>query len=372
MAAALRGATLTRRCPLSSLLNNASMSTRLFSASSASGSKGGFLHHEYVVDGKILKGGEEGLADGRETVLFLHGLLGAGKNLRAPAKKLTEMQPHLSALLLDLRGHGSTSANATLGAEVAADGPHSFEDCVGDIFRTLHRLGLVEKGGEPGKSPVGVVGHSFGGRIALQYLHSLLHRPSSAAGPSIRPPRSTWLLDTVPGIAHGSVAGVVEAVSGVRMPVDSKKALVEELTQRRGVDKAIAMWMTTNLSPVNKTGGSGKGGFDFDFDLNVVRDVLEDFPRQDFVGLLREVGERHAEQRSSTLGGGTELSRVSLVMAGKNSAWTEQVRFEVEELVRNGHHMDTHVLEKAGHWVHVDDLEGLMALMKQPSGGFNS
>eukprot|EP00566_Odontella_aurita_P017511 CAMPEP_0113554394 /NCGR_PEP_ID=MMETSP0015_2-20120614/16125_1 /TAXON_ID=2838 /ORGANISM="Odontella" /LENGTH=260 /DNA_ID=CAMNT_0000455531 /DNA_START=125 /DNA_END=904 /DNA_ORIENTATION=+ /assembly_acc=CAM_ASM_000160 len=229
-------------------------SKRAFSSASSSSS---VLHHEWVVGGKIVKAGEEPADQSRQdTVLFLHGLLGAGKNLRAPAKKLTERHPHLSALLLDLRGHGSTSANGTLGGEIAA-GPHSFDACVGDIVRTLHSLGLVDGGAEGGegsrRSPVGVVGHSFGGRIALEYLHALLHsrpsRPSSLSVPFVRPPRSTWLLDTVPGRAHGSVAGVVEAVSSVSMPVKSKKVLVEELTQRKGVDPAIAMWMTTNLAP---------------------------------------------------------------------------------------------------------------------------
>jgi pimeloyl-ACP methyl ester carboxylesterase len=42
-------------------------------------------------------------------VVFLHGILGTGKNWRSPAKKLQSLFPHYQALLVDHRVSGSMS-----------------------------------------------------------------------------------------------------------------------------------------------------------------------------------------------------------------------------------------------------------------------
>ncbi len=70
--------------------------------SSASKVQANVLHHEWVVDGKIVNGIEDHdhEHDPRRTVIFLHGLLGSGKNLRSPAKRLTQQYPNLKALML--------------------------------------------------------------------------------------------------------------------------------------------------------------------------------------------------------------------------------------------------------------------------------
>ena len=340
--------------PLSSHLLS-SAHRRLRTGINSSRFHGGTLHHEWVVGGKVLSSSEPvettaaGSGGGR-TVLFLHGLLGSGKNLRGPAKRLTQSDPTLSALLLDLRGHGTTSSKSTLGCPSRLGRPHTLEACALDVVRTLTGLGLVGEGG----SPVGVVGHSFGGRVAMQYVHALTSAGSSHA---VRPPQSAWILDSVPGRAHGSVADVIGAVSSVPVPIRSKKALVEELTERGGVDKSIAMWMTTNL--VKSECG---GGFEFAFDLNVASDVLEDFPRQDFFSILRDIN----KVGLMATGRGERPFSVNMVMAGKNTAWTDEIVSELERLghVEGGGVVAAHVLENAGHWVHVDNLDGLMRLME--------
>lgn len=274
-------------------------------------------------------------------MVFLHGLLGNAKNLRTPAKQLTQRLPHLSALLVDLRGHGASSSSAF-------SAPHTFDACVADVFDTLSHVGLTGD-----RSPVGVCGHSFGGRLALQYAHTLCARGGKDGG--IRPPLETWVLDSVPGSAHGSVRDVIRAVSSVSMPVPSKKHLVQVLVDDHGVPRDIAAWMTTNLR-----GSVKEGGFEWVFDLKVVEGVLEEFHKQDFVGMARDI-----------CATGRDRSRIRMVMAGKNKSWTDEVVQSlraIEEDEGGGGvepNLAMHTLPDAGHWVHVDDLDGLMNLMEK-------
>jgi len=111
------------------------------------------LSHEWLINGKLLF--ERPIEDGRckSVVIFLHGLLGRGRNLRSPAKLLTEKYPYLQALLLDARGHGKSPSFHP---------PHDIQNSTIDVMETLKYLNLVDK-----KSPIAVIGHSFGGRIAL-------------------------------------------------------------------------------------------------------------------------------------------------------------------------------------------------------------
>jgi len=43
------------------------------------------------------------------TVLFLHGILGSGRNLRTLATRLCQQIPQLRVVLVDLRGHGDSA-----------------------------------------------------------------------------------------------------------------------------------------------------------------------------------------------------------------------------------------------------------------------
>jgi len=287
----------------------------------------------------------------KRTVLFLHGLLGNGKNLRSPAKKLTLSHPNISALVLDIRGHGKSNQPITTSLKSArqspitpSSSPHTIQSCSEDIIETVQALNLTGTD----HSPIGVVGHSLGGRCALQYSHCLITQQHNA----VHPPAHTWLLDTVPGKAHESVAQVVKAISSVPIPVKDKKELVRTLTQESGLDLSIASWMTTNLKPT-----SNNDGFEFIFDLDVAQSILYDFPKQDFFSMVEEC-------LVSTKG----ENKLHLIMAGKNSAWTVNIVAQLQSMnsaMIDGSMLEMTTLPKAGHWVHVDDLEGLMEIIER-------
>jgi esterase len=82
-------------------------------------------------------------------MLVLHGILGSGANWRSFARRLTAADPSLGLVLVDLRMHGQSQG---------APSPHTLEATARDLFRLQEALAL----------PVsGVIGHSFGGKVAL-------------------------------------------------------------------------------------------------------------------------------------------------------------------------------------------------------------
>jgi pimeloyl-ACP methyl ester carboxylesterase len=279
------------------------------------------LHHEWIGS----KPEQQQQQQQDSTIVFLHGLLGNGKNLKTMAKKVVAAK-NASGVLVDLRGHGQSPSPS---------GPHTFDACVNDVHTTLPSS-IV---------PSCVMGHSWGGRIALQYVHSLLEN----ANDSNRRLPELWLLDTVPGQAHESVEQVLEAVQRIQ-DLSNKAKVAHQLEQEYGLQRGVAQWLAASLQP---NGDSFKWGFD----VEVATSVLPEFQRQDFIGMVRNVVK--------------EGGRVHLVRGGANPAWNESsstLVSQLHELEQNHkHEFQVHTLPKAGHWVHVDDLPGLLELVVDPS-----
>jgi hypothetical protein len=110
-------------------------------------------------------------------------------------------------------------------------------------------------------------------------------------------------------------------------------------------------------------------------------ELVQNFTQQDVVGMIREVVESTSNTTASTNDDDVtadqpnNLSRVvQLVMAGKNESWTEHIVSELQTIQSSSFHkrpsssFKMHKLDKAGHWVHVDDLDGLMKLMVDELG----
>ncbi|MBK8589318.1 MAG: alpha/beta hydrolase [Sandaracinaceae bacterium] len=85
------------------------------------------------------------------SLLFLHGILGTRANWRGIARRLVDERPELSVVLVDVRGHGDS---------LGMPGPSTIEQAA----RDLRALEAVLE------TPVrGALGHSFGGKVAMQY-----------------------------------------------------------------------------------------------------------------------------------------------------------------------------------------------------------
>lgn len=157
-----------------------------------------------------------------------------------------------------------------------------------------------------------------------------------------------YCIPSTVSIANESVEQVIATVDQVVTNIQSssstmdRKQLVQVLT-KAGLDQGIAMWLASSFD-----------GSDFGFDLSVVHDIMPEFATQDFYGLLDEILAKNIQ--------------VDLVRGGKNREWSSgpdgmSTLRELEEIQKQyPDKFATHVLPKAGHWIHVDDTKGLVHL----------
>lgn len=212
-------------------------------------------------------------------------------------------------------------------------------------------------------SPTAICGHSLGGRIALQYAHTLCAAKDSTYTDTdttqqlIEPPKHTFVLDSVPGQADPSVHDVLRAISSLPTPIPSKSWLVDTLVTDYNMNKAIAMWIATNLRD------NGENAFDWIFDIQIANELVENFTDQNFVQMIHDVTHSTTTDEEEDDDMRRCTSEVHLVMAGKNKHWSEEIVSELQAIPSYDDAFRMHTLEKAGHWVHVDDVNGLLELM---------
>lgn len=273
------------------------------------------------------------------TIVFLHGLLGNGKNLRTFARELCRKQ-QARGILVDLPGHGSSKH--------CLEATTSIEKCLSGLYQTLQATGIDER-----NMPWSLVGHSMGGRIALQYANQFDTFPQ---------PKRLILLDTVPGGLNASVMHVM-AVAEKLLPIlqeknFTRKELVHNLTSEHGIDVATAQWLGGSYDTQTR---------EFYFSLAGAKNLVQCFfehGNSDRTGVpsFVEAIERILKQNS-------KVQRIDLVRGGKNSSWNsvkEQVlQLEaLEKLPPGGSQLRVHLLPNAAHWVHIDDLSGLIKVLE--------
>src|SRR5688500_14742418 len=122
------------------------------------------------------------------SVLFLHGILGRGSNWRSFAKRLVAERPAWAAVLVDPREHGGSRG---------MEPPHTVAQAAADLDPLAARLA------EDGMPVRLVIGHSFGGKVALDW-----------AGGEMRE-HDTMVVDSTPGARpdHRGSEGTVAAVA---------------------------------------------------------------------------------------------------------------------------------------------------------------
>ena len=251
-----------------------------------------------------------GPKDGSEVhrCLIVHGIMGSSQNWLGAARRLSALSPSWSFRVLDLPGHGQSSSTAQ-----NPDLPSIAQK----IFDTLNSESW---------RPTILVGHSFGGKTMIE-LSSLY---SEAA-------LDVWLLDapmsseiTVTGLSTiDTILDVVES-----LPEPTSRTTVQEAFQSAGLPESIAQWMTTNLRRTVE-------GFTWKIDPRFVRRALKDYLARDYSAYLEDKPEAH---------------RFHCVLAGRTNWW----RGAEERRLRRLEGLTLHTLPRAGHWLHIDDLDGLL------------
>ena len=237
---------------------------------------------------------------------------------------LSQRHPDLLITSVDLRCHGETPH---------FPGPHSVADCAHDLERLGAEIG----------DPQALIGHSFGGKVALQYA---AHRSQSR---DLRGLDRVWTLDSPlsaqPQPGHSEVSRVIAACSELVTPQPNRKAVTEYFTAR-GFSLGIAQWMTTNLRRLSKD-ESPEGGFTWRFDLSGISELINSYWTVDGWSLLGEINPE---------------VRLHLLRAERGMRWSQE---DAERIARDTPHVETPLLANSGHWVHIEQLEALIDLMRE-------
>lgn len=260
----------------------------------------------------------------QKTAFVLHGALGSGQNFNRFIQKLAHERPEYRWALVDLRHHGQSSG---------APPPNTLEACAGDLSALAAQLG---------SEPAVVIGHSFGGKVAIEYARL----EASRGGESSAALEQVWVLDAVPGAQKGvdasEITRVIRAVRQVVMPASSRKEVVQQLTEKSGMSSGLAEWMATNL---RRNGDR----YEWVFDLDAIEELLVDYFRVDLWSFLSAPRTR---------------PEFRLVVAERSDRWPPDQRERARALPPESR-VVYHELPNAGHWVHVDNPEALLQLLSE-------
>lgn len=276
------------------------------------------LHHEIVE--------APGGAPSRQ-MLLLHGIYGAGRNWGSVARRLVRARPDWRVVLVDLRSHGQSPALA----------PHTLACCAADLLDLEDHLG---------RAADAVLGHSFGGKVALLYVReraagSALQR---AAGGAVQRTDSTlqlWIVDSSPGAA--SPAGSAWRMLGMLRrhpgPFGSRAEAVDAVASE-GFAPLVANWMATNAVRTDT-------GLRWRIDPDQMEAYLRDYFRTD----AWDVADAPPERAS-----------VHFVRALGSSVLDEAAVARIREAGADTGRVFLHEVE-GGHWVNTENPGALLGLL---------
>jgi pimeloyl-ACP methyl ester carboxylesterase len=258
--------------------------------------------------------------DPERYMLFVHGILGTRANWQGIARRLVAARPAWGAVLVDLREHGDS---------LGLPGPHTLRSAAADLAELERSLGVPT---------AGALGHSFGGKVVLEWLRSRTGRSTEA-----------WIIDSSPSPSaanHDSTetAEVLRALEALPRKWASREAFIAAVVEA-GQPQPIAQWLAMNLRRTDD------GGRVFGPDLGVIRELIEDYARTDCWDLVE------------TPPDGCVLE---LVIGGRSGVFSASDRSRLERIAARNSSVSMQVIEHSGHWVHIDAPDALVALLTSP------
>jgi pimeloyl-ACP methyl ester carboxylesterase len=240
---------------------------------------------------------------------MLHGIFGAGRNWSSLAKRLTRERPDWGVVLVDLRQHGASQGFVP---------PHTLGAAANDLAVLADETGL---------QPAAILGHSFGGKVALAF-----------AGTRPRGLKQLWVVDSTPAAREpdGSAWRMLEIIRRMPRVFASRDELIAAL-EREGFAKPVAQWMATNLERRN-------GELGWRFDPDSMEALIRDFFRTDLWHLV--------ERPPADL-------TLNFVKATESRILTPE---DVARIRDAGDAVAYHEIE-GGHWLNTDNPGALVKLL---------
>ena len=259
------------------------------------------LHHEIVE--------APGTVPSRR-MLVVHGIYGAGRNWGTVARRLVRTRPEWSVVLVDLRSHGRSPRLA----------PHTVEACAADLQRLERHLG--------GPADA-VLGHSFGGKVAL--LHARTSRVS----------RQLWIVDSSPGTGRpdGSAWGMLGALRRNPGPFGGRGEVVAAI-ESEGFSPLVANWMAINAVRTD-------AGLEWRLDADEMESYLRDYFRTDAWDIVENP---------------PPATSVHVVRALSSSVLDDPATARLRRAARKTGRVFLHEVA-GGHWVNTENPEALHEIL---------
>lgn len=247
-------------------------------------------------------------------LVFLHGLLGSGANWR---RITPSFEDRFHILTYDQRGHGRSFQPPS------GYGP---EDYAADLRLILQELGW---------GAIHLIGHSMGGRNALEFTH----RDSSMV-------RSLVVVDIGVEASEEAQKSILRLLDLVPRPFPSRQAARDffkntypQLIAFAQNPEALSQYFYSNIAETKE------GLQDWRFSLEGVKASLREGRKADRWDLIES------------------LSVPTLYIRGERSQDLSQVLFE--EILRRNPAIQGQVIQGAGHWVHSDQPEEFIQVVNE-------
>jgi pimeloyl-ACP methyl ester carboxylesterase len=243
-------------------------------------------------------------------LVMLHGIYGWGRNWQTIARAVIAARPEYACWLVDLPHHGDSGAG-THGATVRG--------LAADLDDWLAAEGI---------RPDVILGHSFGGKVALA---SAAHRPGQAL--------QIWVIDSTPDTREpsGSAWDMLRVIGSLPPRFTSREEASDALVAA-GYAPGVGRWMSTNLV---RDGDA----FAWRLDFGVMEELMRDFFTADLWPVVERTDPSH---------------ELHFLKASESSVVSPEVVARVEALASA--RVTLHQRD-GGHWIHAESPEVVAALL---------
>jgi pimeloyl-ACP methyl ester carboxylesterase len=251
-----------------------------------------------------------GADDATQSLVMLHGIYGRGRNWQAIARALIAARPDYACWLVDLPHHGDSSPGAH-GDTVAG--------LAADVIAWMRDEQIA---------PTAVLGHSYGGKVALAIADRLRDRPLQV-----------WVIDSTPEAKppSGSAWAMLDLIRGLPPRFNTRDDATQAIVQG-GYALGVAQWMATNLARDDE-------GFVWKLDFAAMERLLNDF----FITDLWHVVQSPAADHD-----------IHFLKASESSAISSAAVSRIESA--SGPHVHLHHRE-GGHWIHAESPQVVAELL---------
>ncbi len=254
-----------------------------------------------------------GSTEQRQKLVFLHGVMGFGLNWRTVTKALDSA---FQCLVYDQRGHGRS---------FHPENGYAPEDYAQDLKLILDELGWNQ---------VNLVGHSMGGRNALEFAHRF---PSRVAKLVIE--------DIGPVMRETAAESLLTLLNSVPVPFENKRLAKE--------------FFDTKFLEIFKARDDREGIAQF-FYANIIEDK-----QGRAVWRFSEKGVRESIVAGRTQDRWSEIETLqmpTLLVRGEHSRDLPRDLFD--EVLKRNPSIQGIEIKGAGHWVHSDQPEAFIAALR--------